>query len=205
MFKFTCSVGGLVLALLAFAVSPAGAAIHIESCMKEETECKTASVGTTFKLTSKEFFIETEKEKEVLDKCNNVSLSGKVTDPTSEKAGDPLSYSITAVTYSECSSVGLKASNLPWTVTTDEPTLKETGKMEVQNELINTSDGCAYVEVAPNDLLKTKWESGKILDEGYLKKELGSCLLPLWWFKVTYHVSEVSDPNLAGATGLVVH
>jgi hypothetical protein len=174
--------------------------------MKEETECKAASVGTTFKATSTEFAIESEKEKEVLDKCKSVSLSGKVTDPTSEKAGDPLTYTITGATYSECTAFALDANALPWTVSTDEPTFKTTGAMEEQNVLITAGNGCDYVEAAPNHILKVKRDAGgKVLEEGFLKKETGACFASLWWIKTTYHVSEVNDPSLAGATGLIVH
>jgi hypothetical protein len=192
---------GLMALVCASSVS---AAIHIKSCTKESS-CQTATVGTTFEGSTKNFVVRGEGEEgEVVDECES-TLTGKVTDPTSTGAEDPLEYLITKNTFANCTKGVLEAALLPWSVVTDQPSYEESGTLEEAGVLITNWLGCGYAEQAPNHLLQVRQDGfSTLLEEGRLRKENGFCLFSLWWYKRTITLFGVNDPNLPGAKSIVI-
>lgn len=201
--KICTLIAAMGVMALAFAL-PASAAIHIKSCTKESA-CQTASVGTTFEGATEKLVIRSESESgEIIDTCES-SLSGEVTDPTSTGAKDPLEYKIKKVSFSKCSEGTLEPGPLPWTVTTNQPSFEETKHLEESVVLITNWLGCGYAELAPNDLLRVSQDGfSTLLEEGFLRRENGICISPLWWFRRTINLIGVNDPNLAGAKSIVI-
>ncbi len=204
------SIGlAMSLALAAVVVagaSTAAAAFHIESCMEGGKTCKTASVGTTFKAVSDKNFTFESKGK-VENECE-AQLEGKVTDPTTEKAKDNMEYTFTKVEFSKCSTEAVTATNLPWHATVDQPGFEETNDFKIDDLTYTTFFNCKYKTNPPFDLMYGEYHSvnpSRLLVVGFVIYDSG----PFYCQALTadagvVHLSSVSDPNLAGATDLVV-
>lgn len=197
----------LTLAVAAvLGTSTAAAAFHIESCMEGGKTCKTASVGTTFKGVSDENFT-FETEGKVEDECE-AQIEGKVTDPTTEKAKDNMEFTFTKVEFSKCSTELVTATNLPWHATVDQPAFEETKDFKIDDLTYTTFLNCTYKTNPPFDLMYGEYHSvnpSRLLAVGFVVYDSG----PFYCSSLradagVVHLSSVSDPNLTGATDLVV-
>lgn len=201
MLKAICLASVLALSALSFAaVTPAAAAVHVETCMEKEKECKTATVGTTYETVSKEFLL---GEGGSLDKCE-LKTTHEVKDATSENSKDPLEVTTTKATFSNCSGEEgtLKATGLPWKLTTT------TAEWEVSHtvELMGygfTGFFCEWVLNAPNDLVRenldTRVVTGNMLGQGSVP-----CALLLKPVKHALAMVSVNDSKLSGAKDVIV-
>jgi hypothetical protein len=152
MIKSLCVAATLVLAMALFGVAPASATtFHIKSCLKEGKECKTSSVGTTIEAKSEITF--KEKEEKTENKCT-LTLSAKVADATTEKAGDDMTLSITKAAFTECSGTEVEATGLPWTAEADATEFEEKGALELFTYKFTTLFlGCKYEVIGFDDVL----------------------------------------------------
>jgi hypothetical protein len=145
----------IVLGLAAFAVlgvAPA-AAVQFETCMKGLEECKPTTPGSTFTAGKGTLVVEGPKGEEK-DECS-ISSKGEISDPVSEEKGDEMTFSITSVEISKCSSGELTATELPWTVKTDEPSFEENEEfMNVARMTFVSWLGCKYEESVSPDFMR---------------------------------------------------
>jgi hypothetical protein len=195
------AMASALLVLAVAGISPAAAAVHVESCMEKEKECKTSTVGTTFETVSKDFTI---KEGEtVLDKCE-LTTTHEVKDASSESAIDPIEVVTTKAVFSSCSgSEGmLKATGVPWKWTTTQSEWEKSHVTELGGYGF-TGVTCDWVIEAPNDLVKenqdTRFVSGFLRGQGSV-----SCAMRLLTVGHTLAMSSVSDPKLSGAKDIRV-
>jgi hypothetical protein len=204
--KLTITTTPLSATYFAKSVAPP---LHIESCMTEEgTNCKTATVGTTFEETTAAIVFKGEGEGEEPPNAEcSATTNGKITDATSEKAGDEMEVSITKVSLSECTGATVTAGGLPWSAGADIPAFKVDGKFEYRAYLV-TDGNCAF-QVSPTDRLFYEWDAGtrRWLDLGELKVQP---LQPAGCFRLmdveaTLRSVSISDPNLPEALSLAVN
>ncbi len=198
-----CVVVAALLGMLAFAAVPAAATTyHIKSCMKETEECKTATAGSEFEITSKEFVLEAEGK--VDDKCN-VTLKGKVVDATTEKSGDAMEMSITSAKFTECTNGAVEPSGLPWKEAVDATEYESAGSLEIPMKF--TKGGCLYETTAIVDtvlqFIINKPGSSEIIDKGGVVRVTGKCKLLLTVFQRDF-VRLLGDANLPGADNLMI-
>lgn len=201
MFKSVCLASALALSALALAgLTPAAAAVHVESCMEKEKECKTATVGTTYETVSKEFLL---GEKGSRDKCE-LTTTHEVKDATSENSKDPLEVTTTKATFSNCSGEEgtLKATGLPWKLTTNTAEWEASHTVELMGYGF-TGFFCEWVLNAPNDLVRenldTRVVTGNMLGQGSV-----ACALLLIPVNHALAMVSVNDPKLTGAKDVVV-
>ncbi len=202
MFKSVCLVSALALSALALVgLTPAAAAVHVESCMEKEKECKTATVGTTYETLSKEFVLG--EGGEALDKCE-LKTTHEVKDATSESAKDPIEVITTKATFSNCSGEEgtLKATGLPWKLTTTQSEWEISHTVELMGYGF-TGFFCEWVLNAPGDLvtenLDTRVVTGHMLGQGSVP-----CALLLKPVNHALAMVSVNDPKLTGAKDVVV-
>lgn len=151
MIKSLCVAASLVLAMALFGAAPASATtFHIKSCLKEGKECKTSSVGSVIESKAEITFKHGEKTE---NKCT-LALSAKVTDATTEKAGDDMALSVTKAVFSACSSTAVEAAGLPWAEEVDAAEFEENGAaMELFTYKFKTAF-CNYeVNLIPDTML----------------------------------------------------
>jgi hypothetical protein len=208
MIKSLCVAASLVLAIVLFGAAPASAStFHIKSCLKEGKECKTSSVGTTIEAKSEMTF---EKEETLEDKCI-LTLTAKVTDPTTEKAGDDMALSIFKAAFTECSGSAIEVTGLPWEINADAKEFEETGAMEIWPFEFKTFFlGCEYeAKIAPEaDTLLSYFVNAPsywlTLDVGHVKDRTGNPFC--WLLKLRYDdvVPLLNDPKYTSANTVVV-
>jgi hypothetical protein len=206
MIKSLYVATSLVLAMALFGVAPASATtFHIKSCLKEGKECKTSSVGTTFEAKSEITF---KKEEKLENKCI-LTLSAKVDDATTEKAGDDMALSITKASFTECSATGVEATGLPWKAEADAPEFEEKGAIELFPYKFKTTVlGCVY-EVTAVDLMLSYFVNAPSfwlnLDVGSVKETTGGFFCwPLLNLRYDPVTPLLNDPNYTNANTLVV-
>jgi hypothetical protein len=190
------------------AASASATTYHIKSCLKEGKECKTSSVGTTFESKSEITF---SKEEKVENKCT-LTLSAKVTDPTTEKAGDNMAFSVTKATFSGCSSSAVEPTGLPWTIDADATEFAANGALEIWPFTFTTALlGCKYESLPPPE--KDTFLSFFVNEPSFwLTLEVGSVVDTTsgnpfcWLLKLRYDpvTPLLNDPNYATANTMVI-
>jgi hypothetical protein len=164
-----------LLALAVVSVTPAAAtSFYIESCTKEEAECKPSSAGTEFEATSEEFVVE--EKGEVINECT-LSVVGEVIDSVTEKEGDDMELAITSAEFTECSFEPIEAEGLPWIGEVDAAEYEATGLFQLI-DLKYSLFGCYYA-TGGTHFATSSFESGKGFQ---LTLTTGTALLTKGWF-----------------------
>lgn len=207
MIKLLGVAVSLVLALALLGAVPASATtFQIKSCLKEGKACKTSSVGTTIEAKS----VITFKEEEKTENECTLALTAKVTDPTTEKAGDNMALSVTKAVFSGCSSTGVEAEGLPWAVEADATEFEENGgALEMFDFKYTSFFGCKYEVIGEPDTMLSYFVSTPsywlILEVGsVLEPEFSAFCWPLLNLRYDPVTPLLNDPGYASANTLVV-
>jgi hypothetical protein len=207
---FGLAVAAAVAAMAFVGASAATAAtIHAESCMvKTPTECKTASIGTTFVAKT----IAGAKAKLsngfITNECDS-TVEGKITGNASTGSANTLTAEITNATFTPCSFTEVKVLKLPWTLETNETLfLKSSTGLILGAEVDFPKIGCKFSEDATHTVVAT-WTNANMSSlklSGSMKRTEGIEFLcgNEGAISGSYEITSVNDPALAESLNIKI-